>query len=153
MKSWSHAAFSVRDLATRAARPVLTLLGLILLGVAVPFLNPASVSASPTEIVKAVFVRSGGSWEVSVTLRHADTGWEHYANVWILADTDGNGLGRRELLHPHVSEQPFTRSVRVTLPAGMTKVLVRAGEKPNGINSNIVVVDLTKRNGERFEVR
>ena len=116
-------------------------------------MNPASVSASPTEIVKAVFVRSGGSWEVSVTLRHADTGWEHYANVWILADTDGNGLGRRELLHPHVSEHPFTRSVRVTLPAGMTKVLVRAGEKPNGINSNIVLVDLTKRRGERFEVR
>lgn len=152
MKFLCCAAFAARRLAGGAATAGLPLL-MTMLGLALPALIPTSVSASPTEVVKVVFVRSGGSWNVSVTLRHADTGWKHYANVWIVADMDGNGLGRRVLVHPHVNEQPFTRSDTITLPAGMTKVQVRAGDKPNGLNSNIVTVDLTKKRGDRFEVR
>jgi hypothetical protein len=114
---------------------------------------PATLSASPTDVVKAVFSRSGGGWHVSVTLRHADTGWKHYANVWVVETLDGKELGRRVLFHPHENEQPFTRSHQVNVPAGITKVRVRAGDKPNGMNSNTVVVDLSKKKGERFEVR
>ena len=48
-----------------------------------------------------------GMYQVSVTLLHADTGWDHYANRWDVLDEAGNLLGSRELLHPHVNEQPL----------------------------------------------
>ncbi len=56
---------------------------------------------------------------VSVTLAHPDTGWDHYADGWRVETEDGTVLGTRELLHPHVEEQPFTRSLTVNdLPEG-----------------------------------
>lgn len=63
----------------------------------------------------------------SVTLSHPDTGWDHYADGWEVLDADGNSLGIRKLLHPHVTEQPFTRSLSgVVVPEGAAVVYVRA---------------------------
>ena len=62
-----------------------------------------------------------------VTLSHPDTGWDHYADGWEVLDADGNSLGLRVLVHPHVAEQPFTRSLSgVSVPAGASVVYVRA---------------------------
>lgn len=55
-------------------------------------------------------------FRVNVALLHEDTGWEHYANKWEVLDESGTLLGTRELLHPHVNEQPFTRSLTLTIP-------------------------------------
>ena len=85
--------------------------------------------------------------------RHADRGWVHYSNVWVVETMDGKELGRRVLFHPHEDEQPFTRSDSVKIPTGVTKVRVRAGDKPNGMSSNTVIVDLNRRKGDRFIVR
>lgn len=63
--------------------------------------------ADPPQIVGVT--RTGDT--VSVTLRHPDTGWDHYADAWEVLDTDGARLGLRVLAHPHVNEQPFTRSL------------------------------------------
>ena len=74
-----------------------------------------SVLADPPEIVDAEII----GMRVSVTLKHADTGWDHYADGWRIEAEDGTIIGTRELLHPHVEEQPFTRSLSVTdLPEG-----------------------------------
>ena len=71
-------------------------------------------------------VRVNGS-TVSVTLSHPDTGWDHYADGWEVLDAAGNSLGIRELLHPHVDEQPFTRSLSgVSIPARATAIYIRA---------------------------
>ena len=97
-------------------------------------LAAGQVQASPSDILKVVFSKSsGGSWSVNVTIRHADTGWDHYTNVWVVETMDGKELGRRVLFHPHEDEQPFTRSDSVKIPTGVTKVRVRAGEKPGAI--------------------
>jgi len=62
-----------------------------------------------------------------VTLSHPDTGWDHYADGWEVLDADGNSLGLRVLVHPHVAEQPFTRSLSgVSVPDGAPFVYVRA---------------------------
>lgn len=62
-----------------------------------------------------------------VTVRHADEGWDHYANKWDVVAPDGTVLGTRTLYHPHVDEQPFTRSLsEVEIPAPITEVTVRA---------------------------
>ena len=46
-----------------------------------------------------------------VTVKHSDTGWDHYANKWYVVAPDGTVLGTRTLYPPHVREQPFTRSL------------------------------------------
>lgn len=74
----------------------------------------------------ATATRSGDAWTVHVTLSHPDTGWDHYADGWEVLAPDGTRLGFRELLHPHVDEQPFTRSLSgVTIPPGLTAVRIR----------------------------
>ena len=65
--------------------------------------------------------------DFTVTLSHADEGWDHYADRWEVLGPDGTVLGTRTLLHPHVHEQPFTRSLDgVAIPGGTDSVTVRA---------------------------
>jgi hypothetical protein len=45
-------------------------------------LSITGVYAGEAEVVRAVFQQRGaGDWYVSTTLRHADTGWKHYADA------------------------------------------------------------------------
>jgi hypothetical protein len=37
----------------------------------------------------------GGSYRFDVTVRHADTGWDHYADAWDILTPDGTLLGSR----------------------------------------------------------
>ncbi|WP_227816101.1 hypothetical protein [Nitrogeniibacter aestuarii] len=70
---------------------------------------------------------------LSVTVRHADSGWDHYANAWIVRTPDGTVLATRALLHPHVSEQPFTRSLPgVVIPPGIETVIIEAVDSVHG---------------------
>ncbi len=112
----------------------------------------ASAWASPVEVVWAEFAREANGWRVSVTLRHEDSGWEHYADLWVVESLEGELLGRRVLAHPHENEQPFTRSRTIAIPPGITRVRVRAGDNVEGLNSNVVLVDLGHSRGERFRV-
>lgn len=81
----------------------------------------------------------------SVTLSHPDTGWDHYADGWEVLDADGNSLGIRELLHPHVTEQPFTRSLSgVQVPADATVVYVRARCNLDGWSDALFEVTLPR---------
>ena len=64
-----------------------------------------------------------------VTLEHADEGWKHYANRWDVVTLEGKVIGTRELAHPHVQEQPFTRSLgNVAIPPGVTEAIIRAND-------------------------
>ena len=68
--------------------------------------------ANEVKILAADFRKvSGNNWAVSVTLKHGDTGWDHYADNWRVVDSEGNVLGDRVLYHPHEDEQPFTRGL------------------------------------------
>lgn len=68
-----------------------------------------------------------------VAVRHQDAGWEHYADHWRVLDAGGNELGKRVLHHPHVDEQPFTRSLNgIILPAGLEEVVVEAHDSEHG---------------------
>jgi len=83
--------------------------------------------ADPPEIIDVSAKKSGMGWRFDVTLKHPDTGWDHYADGWEVLDGQGNQLGYRVLHHPHVNEQPFTRSLSsVMLPDGTREVFVRA---------------------------
>ncbi|MGL5008711.1 MAG: hypothetical protein ACRC6I_02415 [Paracoccaceae bacterium] len=83
--------------------------------------------AEPVEIVTATAQQEAGLWTFDVTLRHPDTGWDHYADAWEVLSPDGASLGLRTLTHPHVDEQPFTRSLSgIASPAGVSHVTIRA---------------------------
>ena len=102
------------------------------LSVVIVFWSGLSV-ADEVEIVKATAAKSSGSWRFDVTLKHADTGWQHYANKWEIVTADGKVLGTRVLYHPHVDEQPFTRSLSgVDIPAGTKEVVIRAYDLKHG---------------------
>jgi hypothetical protein len=65
---------------------------------------------------------AGGAATVTVTVRSDDVGWEGYADRWEIVSGD-EVVAVRVLTHPHVEEQPFTRSLRgVDLPAGSLSV-------------------------------
>ncbi len=94
---------------------------------------PPAALADPAEIVAIEAVERGGAWQFSVTLLHGDTGWDDYADGWRIEAPDGTVLGTRELLHPHVNEQPFTRSLSgVEVPAELAEVIVRARTNVDG---------------------
>jgi hypothetical protein len=83
--------------------------------------------ADPPHIVAASAVPDGnGVWTISVSLKHPDTGWDHYASAWKVLSPDGEVLGLRALTHPHVDEQPFSRSLSgVKIPEGLRDVLIQ----------------------------
>jgi len=112
------------------ARRLLTVLALGL-----PFALVPAAFAGDVEIVDASARQSGTTWTFSVTLRHGDTGWDHYADLWQVQAPDGTVLGERVLLHPHENEQPFTRSLSgVEIPEELGEVIIRARDSVHGIS-------------------
>lgn len=113
-----------------------------------------TVEADNVRILAADFRNSGGdSWSVKVTLKHGDTGWDHYADNWRIVDGEGNILGNRVLLHPHVDEQPFTRGLAdVKIPDGITSVYIEAHDKVHGWSLPRLKVDLNKASGGQLSV-
>lgn len=127
----------------------------MLLGVILVSTSGVSISAyaGDVEIVHTHFRQDGDEWFVDVTLRHGDTGWDHYADAWRVVGGDGAVLGTRTLYHPHENEQPFTRNLGgVAIPAGMSTVYVEAHDKVHGWSPQRVHVELNRAKGERFEV-
>lgn len=101
-----------------------------------------------------------GLWTFSVEVAHPDTGWEDYADGWDVVLPDGTVAKAnpddpftRLLLHPHETEQPFTRSQsNIPIPPEATTVTVRAHDLVAGFGGQEVVVDLTAVSAENFEV-
>ena len=92
-----------------------------------------SLAGAPEVVAVEAERSSDGTLRFDVTVRHADEGWDHYADAFTVHAPDGTLLGTRTLLHPHVDEQPFTRSLSgVEVPSGVTSVLVRANDSVHG---------------------
>jgi len=105
-----------------------------------------AAAAGEADVIDAKITRSGsGAYTISATLRHADTGWDHYADGWDVVAPEGTVLGTRKLLHPHVEEQPFTRSLSgVAIPDGTEFVIIRARDKVHGAGGAEFRINLTE---------
>lgn len=85
--------------------------------------------ADEADVIDAKITALGdGQYRIDATVKHADTGWDHYANRWDVVADDGTLLGTRELAHPHENEQPFTRSLTLAIPKGIKKIILRAND-------------------------
>ena len=116
----------------------------VLLLIAALGVPAGAARAGEADVVAVVATMSAaGVYRFDVTLLHADDGWEHYADAWEIRDGDGKVLARRVLAHPHVNEQPFTRSLGgVALPESLKSVTVAAHDSEHGYGGAETTVDL-----------
>lgn len=107
-----------------------------------PLLFLAQPAFADAPVVEAVTIVAE---TVTVTVSHPDTGWDHYADGWEVLDAEGNRLGFRELFHPHVTEQPFTRALSgVAIPEGTKVVYLRTRCNVDGWSDDLIAVDVTR---------
>ena len=106
------------------------------------FLIGATAYAGEADVVDAGIKMTGkNSFYFDVTVRHADEGWSHYADKWDVVAPDGKVLGTRTLHHPHVDEQPFTRSLSgVKISESIKQVTVRAHDSVHKYGGKTVTV-------------
>ena len=105
-------------------------------------LMTTAVYAGQADVVEAKVTRTADdTYKFDVTVRHTDEGWKHYANKWDVTAPDGTVLGTRILAHPHVDEQPFTRSLsEVKISEDIDRVTVRAHDLVHGYGGKTVKV-------------
>ena len=110
----------------------------------VPLFFGAAHAGSADVIGVKVSKTAHHTYRFDVTVKHGDEGWDHYADRWDVVTPDGPILGTRILHHPHVEEQPFTRSHVIKVPEGVTSVVVRAGDKVHGLGGAELKLALPK---------
>jgi len=104
-----------------------------------------SAYADEVENVDSTAREAGDTWSFSVTLKHGDTGWDHYADLWQVYSPGGDLLGERVLHHPHVEEQPFTRSLSgVSIPDDLNEVIIRARDSVHGVSGQELRITLPR---------
>ena len=85
------------------------------------------------------------TYRFDVTVWHADEGTNHYADSWDVVAPDGEILDTRILDHPHVDQQPFTRSLSgVVIPNGIDEVTIRAHDSVHGYGGKEMTVKLPR---------
>jgi hypothetical protein len=106
-----------------------------------------TLQAGEADVVDVkVAAESKGTFGFDVTVRHADAGWQHYADKWDVVGPDGEIYATRVLAHPHDDEQPFTRSENgVAIPQSVKSVTVRAHDLVHGYGGREMTVALPGR--------
>jgi hypothetical protein len=113
----------------------------LLLWACLPLMASWAGEADVLEV--SVTAQGHRKYHFEVTVAHADTGWEHYADRWEVLAPDGSVLGTRTLMHPHVDEQPFTRNLSgVAIPAQIPSVEVRAHDSVHAYGGKAMKVKL-----------
>lgn len=114
---------------------MLALAGCLLAGV---------TNAGQANVLKAEIERQDdGRFSITATLRHADTGWGHYADRWEVIGPQGQILGKRVLWHPHIDEQPFARSLSgIRIQPTDTWVKIRAHDSVHGYGGREVTLSV-----------
>lgn len=116
-----------------------------LIALCVGLLGLQTAYAGQADVLR-VEIRPGsqvGQFDLDVTLRHADSGWDHYANRWEVLAPDGRVIATRVLAHPHVNEQPFTRGLSgVRVPAEFTWIRLRGHDLVHGYGGREVTLSV-----------
>jgi hypothetical protein len=85
---------------------------------------------------------SQGVYNFAVTLASPDEGWDKYADSFEVRSLSGEVLGTRVLAHPHVEEQPFTRSL-IGVKTTETSVVVTASDLVEGFCGKELTFELS----------
>ena len=106
-------------------------------------MSPATLFAGKADVIKVGVDKIDSTYRFSVTVKHSDEGWQHYADKWDIVSLDGQVIATRVLHHPHVNEQPFTRSLSgVVIDNNISSVTVRAHDLAHGYGGKEMTVSL-----------
>jgi hypothetical protein len=109
-------------------------------------LTTATISFAGEADVLSVDVENMGDnfYRFNVTVKHTDENWEHFAKAWEVLSPNGELLGSRILRHPHINEQPFTRSLTITIPKQYNQVTIRAYDLIHEFGGKELTIDINK---------
>jgi hypothetical protein len=104
-------------------------------------------SASPAQVLNARASCDAESvCSFSAAVKHPDIGWSHYADRWEVLGPNGAPIATRVLRHPHVHQQPFTRSLEgVEVPADVKVVTIRARCSVDGFGGREAKLELVRK--------
>lgn len=112
--------------------------------------NASTLIAEDVAILSADFLETEkNTWSVNITLKHADSGWQHYADRWRIVDSGGQIFGERVLLHPHVNEQPFTRALNgILIPETAHIIYIEVHDSKHGWSDSKLEIDIDEIRGD-----
>ena len=114
-------------------------------------LFPCVSIAGEADILSAEVESVGGEfYRFNVSVQHNDESWKHYVTRWEVLDLDSKLLAVRVLRHPHIKEQPFTRSVTAIIPEGTNKVIIRAYDSVHEFGGKELTLNLKKENQDEI---
>ncbi len=96
----------------------------------------------PEVLAVEVVPANNNQWRFNVTLSSTYDTAKRYADGWRVLDEQDKELGIRVLGHDHASEQPFTRSKTIEVPAGARTVFVEGRDQANGWSGQRFKVEL-----------
>jgi hypothetical protein len=100
----------------------------------------------PDVLEAKVRPRGANTFDFDVTISSPYDTADRYADAFRVLGPDGTVYGERILLHDHASEQPFTRDLHgVTIPTGITSVIVQGRDKKYGYGGKTIEVTLPGR--------
>ena len=102
--------------------------------------------ADEADVVSATIKETApGVYTISATVRHGDEGWDHYADGWEVVGPNGKLISKRVLAHPHVNEQPFTRSkTGIRIPSSVSEMVIRAHDGVHGYGGETVTLQVPR---------
>lgn len=108
--------------------------------------EPTTLEDGCAHVVEASIVPTGtATYRVTATIASADTGWNKYADLFVVRTPRGFVLRKRVLEHPHVDEQPFTRSLTgLSIPEGEDFVEIAASDSLEGFCGQFVVLEVPR---------
>ena len=76
---------------------------------------------------------------INVTIKHNDSSWKHYVNKYEIY-AKNNKIATRILYHPHIHEQPFTRSKSgFQIPKNTTSITIKAYDLVDGYSNDFIL--------------
>lgn len=118
----------------------------VLLTACAPAAAPPAAQAADQRFPDIVEVEVSGAapvYSFAVTVSSPYDSPQRYADAFRVRAQDGSVFGVRELAHDHAAEQPFTRTLpEVTIPAGVTRVVVEGRDLANGWGGGTQTVEL-----------
>ena len=113
---------------------------------AIGLAGASEAQAGDADVTNVAIRQRANLYDLDVTIRSKDTGWERYADRIEALGPDGSVLGTRVLEHPHDDEQPFTRDLYdLRVPPGIARITVRVHFKPSGFDGATMTVPLPGR--------
>lgn len=107
--------------------------------------SPGTVGCADVVSVE-VSASPDGTYRFDVTVASDDTGWGKYADAWEVRTLAGVVVGKRQLAHPHVDEQPFTRSLSgVRVPS--ETLIVAARDSVEGFCGDTLTIHIPEATG------